>query len=58
VFVVGGLGSSEYVFQQIKQHVPYELREKVIRPSDPIGAVVKGAVLAGTNKRRFNHTST
>ncbi|KAK6607702.1 hypothetical protein H4I96_03937 [Botrytis cinerea] len=45
VLVVGGFGASEYLFQQIKLHVP------PMRPMDSVAAIVKGAVTAGITER-------
>ena len=48
VLVIGGFGASEYLFQQIKLHVPPpHIQSEVVRPMDPIAAVAKGAVMAG-----------
>ncbi|KAH2044410.1 hypothetical protein KXV43_005712 [Aspergillus fumigatus] len=47
VLVVGGFGASEYLFQQIKLHVPPQYQSKVVRPMDSVAAIVKGAVTAG-----------
>jgi hypothetical protein len=51
VLVVGGFGSSEYLFQQIKLHVPPQFQSKVVRPMDSVAAIVKGAVTAGITER-------
>ncbi|KAH0325054.1 actin-like ATPase domain-containing protein, partial [Aureobasidium melanogenum] len=51
VLVVGGFGSSEYLFQQIKLHVPLQFQSKVVRPMDSVAAIVKGAVTAGITER-------
>lgn len=51
VLVVGGFGSSEYLFQQIKLHVPPQFQTKVVRPMDSVAAIVKGAVTAGITER-------
>lgn len=51
VLVVGGFGSSEYLFQQIKLHVPPQFQPKVVRPMDSVAAIVKGAVTAGITER-------
>jgi hypothetical protein len=49
--VVGGFGASEYLFQQIKLHVPPQFQNKVVRPMDSVAAIVKGAVTAGITER-------
>ncbi|TKA23757.1 hypothetical protein B0A50_07039 [Salinomyces thailandicus] len=51
VLVVGGFGASEYLFQQIKLHVPPQFQNKVVRPMDSVAAIVKGAVTAGITER-------
>jgi len=51
VLVVGGFGASEYLFQQIKLHVPPQFQQKVVRPMDSVAAIVKGAVTAGITER-------
>jgi hypothetical protein len=51
VLVVGSFGASEYLFQQIKLHMPPQYLSKVVRPMNPATAVVKGAVLAGMTKQ-------
>ncbi|KAI9833962.1 MAG: hypothetical protein M1826_005867 [Phylliscum demangeonii] len=51
VLVVGGFGASEYLFQQIKLHVPPQFQSKVVRPMDAVAAIVKGAVTAGITER-------
>jgi hypothetical protein len=48
---VGGFGASEYLFQQIKLHVPPQFQSKVVRPIDSVAAIVKGAVTAGITER-------
>ncbi|KAI9730180.1 MAG: hypothetical protein M1818_008274 [Claussenomyces sp. TS43310] len=50
VLVVGGFGASEYLFQQIKLHVPPQFQSKVVRPMDSVAAIVKGAVTAGVSE--------
>ena len=49
--MVGGFGASEYLFQQIKLHVPPQFQAKVVRPMDSVAAIVKGAVTAGITER-------
>lgn len=51
MLVVGGFGASEYLFQQIKLHVPPQYQAKVVRPMDSVAAIVKGAVTAGITER-------
>jgi hypothetical protein len=51
VLVVGGFGASEYLFQQIKLHVPPQFQAKVVRPMDSVAAIAKGAVAAGIIER-------
>jgi len=51
VLVVGGFGASEYLFQQIKLHVPPQFQKGVVRPMDSVAAIVKGAVTAGITER-------
>ncbi|RMZ92108.1 hypothetical protein DV736_g674, partial [Chaetothyriales sp. CBS 134916] len=51
VLVVGGFGASEYLFQQIKLHVPPQFQSKVVRPMDSVAAIVKGAVTAGITEK-------
>ena len=51
MLVVGGFGASEYLFQQIKLHVPPQFQSKVVRPMDSVAAIVKGAVTAGITER-------
>lgn len=51
MLVVGGFGASEYLFQQIKLHVPPQYQSKVVRPMDSVAAIVKGAVTAGITER-------
>ncbi|KAL8915168.1 MAG: hypothetical protein Q9171_000287 [Xanthocarpia ochracea] len=51
VLVVGGFGASEYLFQQIRLHVPPQFNSKVVRPMDSVAAIVKGAVTAGITER-------
>ncbi|KAG5958550.1 hypothetical protein E4U57_001257 [Claviceps arundinis] len=51
ILVVGGFGASEYLFQQIKLHVPPMFQSKVVRPMDSVAAIVKGAVTAGITER-------
>jgi hypothetical protein len=53
--VVGGFGASEYLFQQIKLHVPPQFQSKVVRPMDSVAAIVKGAVTAGITERIVTH---
>ncbi|KAL4909828.1 hypothetical protein BDW74DRAFT_44553 [Aspergillus multicolor] len=55
VLVVGGFGASEYLFQQIKLHVPPQYQSKVVRPMDSVAAIVKGAVTAGITERVVTH---
>ncbi|KAL1978103.1 hypothetical protein VTN31DRAFT_962 [Thermomyces dupontii] len=55
VLVVGGFGASEYLFQQIKLHVPPQFQSKVVRPMDSVAAIVKGAVTAGITERLVTH---
>ncbi|KAK0387829.1 hypothetical protein NLU13_4074 [Sarocladium strictum] len=55
ILVVGGFGASEYLFQQIKLHVPPQFQSKVIRPMDSVAAIVKGAVTAGITERIITH---
>ncbi|CAG8889626.1 unnamed protein product [Penicillium nalgiovense] len=55
VLVVGGFGASEYLFQQIKLHVPPQYQTKVVRPMDSVAAIVKGAVTAGITERVITH---
>lgn len=51
MLVVGGFGASEYLFQQIKLHVPPQFQSKVVRPMDSVAAIVKGAVTAGITEK-------
>lgn len=53
--MVGGFGASEYLFQQIKLHVPPQYQTKVVRPMDSVAAIVKGAVTAGITERVITH---
>ncbi|ATY60381.1 Heat shock Hsp70 [Cordyceps militaris] len=55
ILVVGGFGASEYLFQQIKLHVPPQFQSKVVRPMDSVAAIVKGAVTAGISERIITH---
>lgn len=55
MLVVGGFGASEYLFQQIKLHVPPQYQSKVVRPMDSVAAIVKGAVTAGISERVITH---
>lgn len=55
MLVVGGFGASEYLFQQIKLHVPPQYQSKVVRPMDSVAAIVKGAVTAGITERVITH---
>ena len=55
MLVVGGFGASEYLFQQIKLHVPPQYQTKVVRPMDSVAAIVKGAVTAGITERVITH---
>ncbi|KAK7962549.1 Heat shock protein Hsp70 [Apiospora aurea] len=55
ILVVGGFGASEYLFQQIKLHVPPQFQAKVVRPMDSVAAIVKGAVTAGITERVVTH---
>lgn len=55
VLVVGGFGASEYLFQQIRLHVPPQYQSKVVRPMDSVAAIVKGAVTAGITERVITH---
>ncbi|KAF6819880.1 Heat shock 70 kDa protein 12A 2 [Colletotrichum musicola] len=55
ILVVGGFGASEYLFQQIKLHVPPQFQSKVVRPMDSVAAIVKGAVTAGITERVVTH---
>ncbi|KIW05008.1 uncharacterized protein PV09_04165 [Verruconis gallopava] len=55
ILVVGGFGASEYLFQQIKLHVPPQFQSKVVRPMDSVAAIVKGAVTAGITERIVTH---
>ncbi|RDA95415.1 hypothetical protein CP533_5382 [Ophiocordyceps camponoti-saundersi (nom. inval.)] len=55
ILVVGGFGASEYLFQQIKLHVPPQFQAKVVRPMDSVAAIVKGAVTAGITERIVTH---
>ncbi|KAF3764989.1 actin-like ATPase domain-containing protein [Cryphonectria parasitica EP155] len=55
ILVVGGFGASEYLFQQIKLHVPPQFQAKVVRPMDSVAAIVKGAVTAGITERVITH---
>ncbi|KAJ5241468.1 uncharacterized protein N7469_003059 [Penicillium citrinum] len=55
VLVVGGFGASEYLFQQVKLHVPPQYNSKVVRPMDSVAAIVKGAVTAGITERVITH---
>ena len=55
MLVVGGFGASEYLFQQIKLHVPPQFQSKVVRPMDSVAAIVKGAVTAGITERIVTH---
>ncbi|KAG6003327.1 hypothetical protein E4U21_002104 [Claviceps maximensis] len=55
ILVVGGFGASEYLFQQIKLHVPPQFQTKVVRPMDSVAAIVKGAVTAGITERIITH---
>ncbi|KAF4509995.1 hypothetical protein G6O67_001924 [Ophiocordyceps sinensis] len=55
ILVVGGFGASEYLFQQIKLHVPPQFQSKVVRPLDAVAAIVKGAVTAGITERIITH---
>ncbi|KAL2757800.1 hypothetical protein ACRALDRAFT_2025514 [Sodiomyces alcalophilus JCM 7366] len=55
ILVVGGFGASEYLFQQIKLHVPPQFQTKVVRPMDSVAAIVKGAVTAGITERVITH---
>lgn len=48
VLLVGGLSSSKYIFQEIKQHPSFS-GIKFISPKDPGLVVLKGAVLFGHN---------
>ncbi|KAK3381886.1 hypothetical protein B0H63DRAFT_376962, partial [Podospora didyma] len=47
ILVTGEFGASEYLFQQIKLHVPLQFQRKVVRPMDSVSCIVKGAVTAG-----------
>ncbi|TQB68523.1 hypothetical protein MPDQ_003350 [Monascus purpureus] len=55
VLVVGGFGASEYLFQQIKLHVPPQYQSKVVRPMDSVAAIVRGAVTAGITETVITH---
>lgn len=53
--MVGGFGASEYLFQQIKLHVPPQYQSKVVRPMDSVAAIVRGAVTAGITETVITH---
>lgn len=55
ILVVGGFGASEYLFQQIKLHVPPQFQARAVRPMDSVAAIVKGAVTAGISERIVTH---
>ncbi|KAH7009814.1 hypothetical protein EDB80DRAFT_414451 [Ilyonectria destructans] len=47
VILIGEFGMSEYLFQQVKMHVPPTFQVDVLRPMDAKSAVVKGVIIAG-----------
>lgn len=47
ILVAGTFGRNEYLFQQIKLHLPPPFQSKVVRPMDCESALVKGAVTHG-----------
>jgi hypothetical protein len=48
-------GAFEYLFQQIKLHVPPQYQSKVVSQIDTGSAIVKGAVTAGLANRFIAH---
>ncbi|KAK3936725.1 heat shock 70 kDa protein 12B [Diplogelasinospora grovesii] len=53
IIVTGEFGKSEYLFQQMKIHVPPQLQSRVVQPMDAQSAIVKGAVTAGIADTRL-----
>ncbi|KAK9464255.1 hypothetical protein V1512DRAFT_268758 [Lipomyces arxii] len=47
ILVVGGYGSSSFLFASIQQAVPQRYRSCVLRPKDSVAAIVNGAVVTG-----------
>ncbi|KAF2815673.1 uncharacterized protein BDZ99DRAFT_432368 [Mytilinidion resinicola] len=56
MLIGGTFGSSEYLFQQIKMHVPWNACT-VVRPMDSEAAIVKGLVAAGITDRLTSFNS-
>ncbi|CRG89013.1 hypothetical protein PISL3812_06048 [Talaromyces islandicus] len=52
VLVVGGFGTSEYLFHEIKQHIPPQFQSQVTRPMNPPSATINGAVMAGIEQHQ------
>lgn len=46
MIIAGELGSSEYVFQEIKTSF-FQLQARIVRPDDPSVTTIKGCILAG-----------
>jgi hypothetical protein len=46
MIIAGELGSSEYVFQQIRNTF-FQLQARILRPDDPSVTTIKGCILAG-----------
>jgi hypothetical protein len=54
--VVGGaFARNEYLFGEIKSHIPLELRDHVIRPMEPESAIVRGALRTQQQRKILNH---
>ncbi|KAI5296056.1 hypothetical protein KEM52_005869 [Ascosphaera acerosa] len=51
ILLIGGFGASNYLYDKIKQSVPPQYSNKVVRPMDAVSAIVRGALTAGITER-------
>lgn len=48
--ITGPLGGNEYLYHQIRLHLPVDAQRMLVRPMDMEGAVARGAVIAGVDR--------
>lgn len=53
IIVIGELGRSEYIFQQVKDAVPDLLRDCVVRPKEKT-SVLRGALISTISRSSIN----
>src|ERR1700728_2321398 len=50
IIITGPLGRNEYLYCQIRLHLPVDAQRMLVRPMEMEGTVTRGAVIAGVDR--------